>query len=93
MKEVILTNPEQGGELFIICCHKLSLWWRSIGVGLTACMGDLQNVVNIFDRSEPFGIKVQDRGSFQLRETSLKMQLDRVGAPSFPTTDLRVNKS
>ena len=64
MEKVVLADPEQGGEFFIICGHELCLGWRSIWVGLSAGMRDLQDVVNVFHCAETLSVEVQHRSSF-----------------------------
>ena len=51
-------------------------------------MTNLQNIVNVFDCPESFGIEMKDAGRLKLSKPSLKVQLNSLIGPSFPSPDL-----
>jgi len=93
VKEMILRHPEQRGELLVVFGHELGLGWWQIRILLAALMRNLQNVVNVLHRTKSLRVQVQDAGGLQLRESRLKVQLDSIGRPTFPATNLRMDKS
>jgi hypothetical protein len=88
MEQVIFRNPKQVCELLVILGHEFGLWGGQIGIVLAALVGDLQNVVNIFDGAEAFGVQVQFTGSLQLCKSCLQMELNGFGGPAFPAANL-----
>jgi len=93
VKEVVLADPEEGGELLVVRGHELGLGRGGGDAGhLPAAVGDLQDVVDVLDRAESLGVEAKGGGDLQLDEASLQVQLDGLGGPSLPAADLKVSE-
>mmetsp|Transcript_24829 Transcript_24829/g.47561 ORF Transcript_24829/g.47561 Transcript_24829/m.47561 type:complete len:251 (+) Transcript_24829:1899-2651(+) len=89
MEEIVFTDPEQIGELFVVCSHDFGLGGRYVDAReLTASFGNLENIINVLDGAETLRVEAKSRRSLELGKARLKVEFYGIGGPSFPSSDL-----
>ena len=64
VEEIVFRNPKQFDELLVVFGHELRFWGSKVGIALSTMVRDLQNVVNVFNRSEPFCVQLKAASGF-----------------------------